>query len=133
MPSTPATRGKTKPKEPTYDDIVVLSRDDEAQTFTAKIFDGETFVFSTDINGYLHMAAFSGRTDSFIEFMDSLVEVPLEDDDDDKDIERKTREEGKRFHDLLAGQKGLTIERLAKFVADITEIAGDRPTNSSAA
>jgi hypothetical protein len=136
MPTAPAKRTKSRPRpneRTEFDDIVVLGRDDDAQQFTARIFESdEVFVFSTDINAYLQLAAFSGRGDAFVEFMDSLVCVTsITDDDDQRMIDRKTREEAERFHSVLKETSGLGVERLAQFVADITEIAGQRPTNSS--
>jgi hypothetical protein len=136
MPASPATRAK-KPKgrldaRTEFDDIVVLSRDDEAETFEAKIFGtDDVFTFSMDLNAYLQLAAFSGAAGAFVDFMDSLVVVNTDGDDDRRAVERKRRDEAERFHDLLKNTSHLTVERLAQFVADITEIAGDRPTNSS--
>lgn len=130
MPSAPA---KTKPKKD-YDDIVVLSTAPDGETFTAKIFDDVApFTFSTDVNFYLQMQAFSGEPGAINEFLLSIVEIEVDDDDDDKAIEQKRFETKKRFTDILKTTRHLNAERLVRFVLDISEIAGNGTSTSSSA
>lgn len=126
MPSNALTTKKTKK---TYADIEVV-REPDGETFLAKIFDDpKPFLFSTDVNGYLQLGAYSGEPGAFNEFMLSLLEVEVDDDADQDVIDQARFETKKRFTDLLKAQKGLTIQRLVKFSVDITEIAGnDQPT-----
>ena len=121
MPTLAKT--STAPKK-TYPDIVVLRKDDE--TFSARIFDDpEPFTFSTDVNGFLQLEAFSGQAGAFSELMFSMLEVDIEDDDTEDQIDRKRWDVKQRFTNLLKGQKGLSIERLIRFSVNITEIAGN--------
>lgn len=113
-------------KQKDYDDIVVVSRAPDNETFLARIFeDPEPFVFSTDVNFYLQMQAFSGEPGAINEFLLSIVEVPVDDDDTQEDIERKRADTKRRFTDDLKTAKRLTPDRLVRFVLDITEIAGN--------
>lgn len=123
MPSTPA---KTRNRGKDYDDIVVVSRSDDDETFVAKIFgNDESFTFSTDANFYLQMQAFSGEPGAINEFLLSLIEIHVEDDDDQKAIDQKRQETKKRFTDILKNTRHLNADRLVRFVLDLTEIAGN--------
>jgi hypothetical protein len=124
MASTPA---RTKKKaEPEYEDIeLVGSFDSEAEAFNAKIFGEEVFRFSTDVNGFLLMNAVRGGGE-FIDLLDSMVLLPEGSQDlYDREMERLRSEEKERFHGVLSDQKHLSVERLARLVGDITEIAGN--------
>ena len=126
--STPA-RTKKKVEEPESD--IELTVRNEDGSFEATIFGTDTFLFSDDVNGYLLLNAVRDGA-GFLDLMDSLVLVPdIPDDATDKQIEELRAAERDRFHKLLAGQKRLSIERLAKLVGDITEIAGNESTDSS--
>lgn len=124
MPTaTPARTRGVKPSKD-YADIHIISREDES--FRARIFDSdEIFTFSTDVNAFLMLNAFSGEAGAITSFMLSLIEIEVDDNADTDDIEIKRAETRRKFTDLLAGQKGLTIKRLIKFVGDLTDAAGN--------
>lgn len=124
MASTSPAR--TPKNKKTYDDVAIVSEDPDAETFTARIFDStEMFTFSTDVNFWLQMNAFSGEPGAFADFMHSLLEVEVEEDDDEKSLDRKRFETKRRFNDVMRETKHLGPERLVQFIADITEIAGN--------
>lgn len=118
---------KTKKKKEPKSDIELLEWSDDRETFTAEIFGEETFTFSTDVNAFLLLNAIRDGG-GFVDLMDSLVEV---EEVDDEDIEDTRRKEQDRFHSLLSRQKKLSVERLAQFVGDITEIAGNEDAETS--
>lgn len=135
MASTPARSAKTpKPIEvDEYDDIELIGEIDTSdESFTAKVFSEAEFTFSTDINGFLLLTATRGG-DEFIRLMDSLVIVDISDTRSKKEIGARTEAEKTRFHDVLSTQKHLTIERLAKFVGDLMDIAGNEDGETSPA
>lgn len=121
--ASPPAKTKKNPKS----DIELIEWSEDGETFTAEIFGSETFTFSTDVNAFLLLNAVRDGG-GFVDLMDSLVEVVENEDEDVEDTRRKERE---RFHNLLANQKKLTVERLAKFVGDITEIAGNEDAQRS--
>jgi len=129
-----ATTSPARTKKPTPDrsqDIeLVGSIDTEDESFTARIFDGEEFLFSTDVNGYLLLTATRGG-DEFIALMDSLVLIPDTDGLKPNEMEAAREAEKQRFHSVLARQKHLTVERLARFVGELMEIAGNEEGESS--
>lgn len=129
MANTPARTTKKTVVEPTSDITLIGEIDGADESFTAKIFDGGEFRFSTDINGFLLLTATRGG-DEFIALMDSLVLVDTDGATTPKEIEAARDAEKKRFHDVLASQKHLTIERLASFVGDLMEIAGNEDGDS---
>ena len=122
---TPAKR-KAQPKkaDEEFDDLTDVDYDEANEQFTAEVFgSGERFLFSTDVNAFLLMnAARDLRGGAFLDLMDSLVTVP---DGEDAEDERK------RFHDTLGSVRHLTVERLAAFVAAITDAAGNEDGGSS--
>jgi hypothetical protein len=132
--TTPARASKTpakkkppaKPKEEDFDDIRLIKWNDDG-SFDAELFDEETFTFSTDINAYLLLNAVRDGT-GFLDLMDSLV---LVDDEGVEDLAAAADDEGRRFHECLKRQKNLSIERLARLVGEITEIAGNESGDSS--
>lgn len=129
MANTPAKTTKKSTGEKTPDIVIVGEIDTSDESFTATIFDGEEFRFSTDVNGFLLLTATRGG-DEFIALMDSLVIVDTDAAATPKEIEAAREAEKKRFHDVLAGQKHLTVERLAAFVGDLMEIAGNEDGDS---
>lgn len=123
MPSVPANRNAPKKD---FDDIKVLSM--EPDHFTAKIFDDpEPFTFSTDVNSYLQINAFSAEPGAIKQFLYSMLEVTTEEDATENDIARARFDVKRRFDDLLGSVKGLKADRLVQFLLDITEIAGNAP------
>jgi hypothetical protein len=130
MATTSPARTKKPTPDPPQDIELVGSIDTEDETFTAKIFGGEEFLFSTDVNGYLLLTATRGG-DEFIALMDSLVLIPDTDGLKPKEIEAAREAEKERFHSVLAHQKHLTVERLARFVGELMEIAGNEEGESS--
>lgn len=130
MASTPA---RTKKKaEPEYDDIELIGEfDAESESFNAKIFGDDVFRFSTDVNGFLLMNAVRGGGE-FMDLLDSMVLLPDGHEDlSEREIERLRDEEKERFHGVLSDQKHLTVERLARLVGDLTEIAGNATGETS--
>lgn len=131
MASTPA---RTKKKTEKFADIELLGDiDPESESFQARLFGEEVFRFSTDVNGFLLMNAVRGGGE-FMDLLDSMVLLPEESDGlTGRDLEQARQAEEKRFHDVLATQKHLSVERLARLVGDLTEIAGneDGETSSS--
>jgi hypothetical protein len=124
MATTPA---RTKKKaEPEYEDIELVGEfDAENESFHAKIFGKETFRFSTDVNGFLLMNAVRGGGE-FIDLLDSMVLLPDGHEDlPEREIDQMREEEKDRFHGVLTDEKHLSVERLARLVGDITEIAGN--------
>lgn len=132
--TTPARRAavarkKTpKPKDPD-NDIVVVSRDEEAGTFTAKLFGtDEEFTFFDDVNFLLLLIAYGGEGEDLAKLptiLKSLIAVDV-DDADDADLAR--REVWQRFVAVLAAQRGMNAERSMKFINDIVAAAGkDQP------
>ena len=133
MASTPARTTKTATAKAEYDDIVLVGEIDTSdESFVAKVFSEAEFTFSTDVNGYLLLTATRGG-DEFIRLMDSLVLVDTDGAKDDKEIDARTEAERARFHNVLATQKHLSIERLAKFVGDLMDIAGNEDGETSPA
>lgn len=120
-----------KTSDPTPDIELVGSIDENSQAFDATLFGRETFRFSTDINGFLLLNAVRGGGE-FIDLLDSLVLLPddaLTGEDGKpltgRDLERARDIEKERFHRCLAEERNFSVERLARMVADITEIAGN--------
>lgn len=123
MPSVPATQKKPKND---YADIKVISL--ASDHFTAKIFDDpEPFVFSTDVNSYLQINAFSAEPGAIKQFLYSMLEVQTEEDADENDIARARFDLKRRFDEVIGTVKGLKAERLVQFLLDLTEIAGNAP------
>lgn len=123
MPTaTPARTRGPKPKD--YADLHIITRDDE--TFRARIFDSdEVFTFSTDVNAYLMLNAFSGEPGAITTFMLALIDIEVDDNADADDIEIKRAETRRKFTDILSTQKGLSVKRLVRFVGDLTDAAGN--------
>jgi len=129
--TSPARTKKTVARSDDDTDIELVGEiDDSAESFTARVFDEEEFSFSTDINGFLLLTATRGG-DEFIRLMDSLVLYDTKGTTSKKILEERRLAEQKRFHDVLARQSHLTVERLAKFVGDLMEIAGNEDGDSS--
>ena len=123
---------KTPAKKKDFDDVKLVRWDDSGEEFTARIFDAEEFTFSTDVNAYLLLnASRDVAGGGFLDLMDSLVVVDTTEADGDSEVEDLTRKERNRFHDLLKAQKQLSVERLAKFIADLMEIAGNEDGDNS--
>ena len=123
MPSVPATQKKPKSD---YADIKLVSTVEDV--FVAKIFDDpEPFTFSTDVNAYLQINAFSAEPGAIKQFLYSMLSVETADDADENDIARARFDLKRRFDETLATVKGLTAERLVQFLLDLTEIAGNAP------
>lgn len=119
--TSPARSSKKK-----YDDVHVVAEDSELEQFTARIFDStEVFTFSTDVNFWLQMNAFSGEPGAFADFMHSLIVVDIDDDDDERTADQKRFDAKRKFGEVMKTTKHLTPERLIRFIADITEIAGN--------
>jgi hypothetical protein len=126
------TTKKTPAKKKDFDDVKLVRWDDSGEEFTASIFDAEEFTFSTDVNAYLLLnASRDVAGGGFLDLMDSLVVVDTTEADTDREIDEVTKTERDRFHDLLKAQKNLSVERLAKFIADLMEIAGNEDGDSS--
>ena len=123
MPSVPATQKKPKND---YADIDVLSTVEDV--FIAKIFgDPEPYTFSTDVNAYLQINAFSAEPGAIKQFLYSMLSVETADDATEADIARARFDIKRRFDETLASVKGLKAERLVQFLLDLTEIAGNAP------
>lgn len=129
MATTPARTTK-KPVKDTVDLELVGEVDTADETFVARLFGEEEFTFSTDINGYLLLTATRGG-DEFIRLMDSLVVVDTDGLTKKAEIEAAREAERDRFHNVLASQKHLSIERLASFVGEMMEIAGNEDGGNS--
>lgn len=132
--TTPARTTKKTPakKKEDFDDVKLVRWDDSGEEFTALVFDAEEFTFSTDVNAYLLLnASRDVNGGGFLDLMDSLVVVDTTGADGDKEVEAVTKAERDRFHDLLKAQRNLSVERLAKFIADVMEIAGNEDGDSS--
>lgn len=125
MPTTtPARTRGVKGNGKDYADLHVIARDDDS--FRARIFDSdEVFTFSTDVNAFLMLNAFSGEPGAITNFMLSLVDIEVPDDADADDIEIKRAETRRKFTDAISTQKGLSVKRLVKFVGDLTDAAGN--------
>lgn len=130
MANTPARTTKKKAASESDSDVVLIRRHEDDGSFEAEIFGTETFLFSDDVNGFLLLNAVRDGS-GFLDLMDSLVLVPDADGADDDEIEKLRDAERERFHKVLATQKRLSIERLAKMVGDLTEIAGNESGDSS--
>lgn len=132
MANAPARTKKAAPKKPQgeeWDDVRLISRDEDDETFVAEIFGEEEFTFSTDVNAYLLLNAVRDGG-GFLDLMDSLVVVDTN-GTDPKKVEADRTKERDRFHDLLKRQKHLSVERLAVFIGEITELAGNETDDSS--
>ena len=129
MANTPARTTKKVTKE-IVDLELVGEIDTTDETFVARVFGEEEFTFSTDINGFLLLTATRGG-DEFVRLMDSMVVVDTDGMTKKGEIEAARDAERERFHKVLAGQKHLTIERLASFVGELMEIAGNEDGENS--
>ena len=129
MANTPARTTKKVTKE-IVDLELVGEIDTTDETFVARVFGEEEFTFSTDINGFLLLTATRGG-DEFVRLMDSMVVVDTGGLSGKRDIEAARDAERERFHNILAAQKHLTIERLASFVGELMEIAGNEDGENS--
>lgn len=124
MPTTSPARTRHTKSAKDYADLHIVSRDDE--TFRARVFDSDDlFTFSTDVNAFLMLNAFSGEPGAITTFMLSLVEIEVDDTADADDIEIKRVETRRKFTDILSTQKGLSVKRLVRFVGDLTDAAGN--------
>jgi hypothetical protein len=129
MANTPARTTKKATKE-IVDLELVGEIDTTDETFVARVFGDDEFTFSTDINGFLLLTATRGG-DEFVRLMDSLVVVDTDGLTKKAEIEAARDAERERFHNVLASQKHLTIERLATFVGELMEIAGNEDGENS--
>jgi hypothetical protein len=129
MANTPARTTKKATKE-AVDLELVGEIDTVDETFVARVFGDDEFTFSTDINGFLLLTATRGG-DEFVRLMDSLVVVDTHGLTKKAEIEAARDAERERFHNVLASQKHLTIERLATFVGELMEIAGNEDGENS--
>lgn len=133
--NTPANRPKKTPaskKKKEFEDVELVRWDDSGEEFTARVFGAEEFNFSTDVNAYLLLNASRDIAGGgFLDLMDSLVAVDTAEAETDKEVDALTAAERDRFHDLLKRQDHLSVERLAKFIADLMEIAGNEDDDSS--
>lgn len=120
----PAPARTNKPKKQ-YPNIEVLSVDDT--TFTVKLLgDPEPFVLTTEVNGFLHMEAFTNTSNgSLSELLFSMIEVLVDDDADEDAIETARFEVKHRVTTLLKTAKPFTINDYVKLVANLCEIAGN--------
>lgn len=120
----PAPARTNKPKKQ-YPNIEVLSVDDT--TFTVKLLgDPEPFVLTTEVNGFLHMEAFTNTSNgSLSELLFSMIEVIVDDDADEDAIETARFEVKHRVTTLLKTAKPFTINDYVKLVANLCEIAGN--------
>lgn len=120
----PAPARTNKPKKQ-YPNIEVLSVDDT--TFTVKLLDDpEPFVLTTEVNGFLHMEAFTNTSNgSLSELLFSMIEVIVDDDADEDAIETARFEAKHRVTTLLKTAKPFTINDYVKLVANLCEIAGN--------
>lgn len=120
----PAPARTNKPKKQ-YPNIEVLSVDDT--TFTVKLLgDPEPFVLTTEVNGFLHMEAFTNTSNgSLSELLFSMIEIIVDDDADEDAIETARFETKQRITTLLKTAKPFTINDYVKLVANLCEIAGN--------
>jgi hypothetical protein len=126
MPTSTPARTRAPKQQKAYADLTIVSRHADGDSFRAKIFDDEeVFTFSTDVNAFLLLNAYSGEPGAITDFMLSLIEVDVADADDDATIERKRADTRRHFTDILKTQKGLSISRLIQFTADLTDAAGN--------
>lgn len=117
MAQTPAKRtgGSKRPKGKMFE---ILTEVDDDGNYEASIF-GETFKWSTDVNGWLLLMA-ANDTGKFVDLVESLLVVEPE---DGERIETARLRVKRRFNDLLTSQKNLPVEDVAELIADITDAA----------
>lgn len=110
-------------------DLKVVSRDDEAATFTAKIF-GEEFLFSSDTNGWLVFMASTGKAEHMEKLMHSMILIPDAEDKSESELRLARFREAERFSEVLGSQQNFSLERMFRLVNDIIEAAGNDHTDS---
>jgi hypothetical protein len=106
-------------------DLTIVSRDDEEATFRARIF-GETFLFSSDANGWLRYMASTGQAEHMEKLIKSiLLPEAITDDMDETQMRMERFKEWQRFDELLGSQQEFGIERMFRLVNDLIEATGN--------
>lgn len=127
---TPAKKGDVK-----FDDLRDVKYSADGSEFTAHVLDEpDPFLFSTDVNAFVLAGAFTGGVESIgamRKIIQSVVLVPDADDLTGDDLEGARMQELDRFNDAMSRQRGMTMERLATFLADIIGAAGNGTPESS--
>jgi hypothetical protein len=132
MPTTaarvPAKRAAKSTPVESDSDIEILSTDEDAGTFTAKVFGtDEEFTFYDDVNFLLLLIAYGGEGEDLAQLptiLKSMIFVA-----DDTDEARRTT--WQRFMSVLAKQRGMDAERSMKFINDLVAAAGKDQLESS--
>lgn len=114
-------RAKAKPTEP-ESDIEVLSRDEAAETFEARLFgdDDAVFTFYEDANFFLLLISYGGEGEDLAKLPTIIKSLMFVEGDTDED----RREPWTRFIAVLAKQRGMNAERTMRFINDLIAAAG---------
>ncbi len=115
-----ATKSPARQSDSKKKNFVVLSTNEDDETYVARLFDEENFTLSTDVNGWLLINAGSGKAADFLKLIWSVIVV---EPNDDEKIEDARRREMGRFSDLLGARKHFGIEEVMELVNDMTEVS----------
>lgn len=127
----PAKRASTKKPKPAPDsDVEVIDVDEDAGTFTARLFavDGDdgVFEFWSDVNFMVLLIAYGGEGEDLGHLSTVLKSIFKVDDD------AHGAATWSRFVSLLSKQRGMNAERSMKFINDLVAAAGKDQAENAA-